>query len=199
MPRLLIATNNAGKIAEFRDLLDGCGWELVTPRDIGLDLEPAEEGATFGENAQRKAVQWAGASGLVSLADDSGLEVDALGGRPGIHSARYAGPDKTDEERMQKLLEELRDVPDGQRTARFRAVIAIADPDGRVETADGAVEGVIAHEPRGANGFGYDPIFLLPERGLTTAELPSAEKHAISHRGIAARKARTLLENWPRG
>jgi XTP/dITP diphosphohydrolase len=198
VPRLLIATNNAGKVAEFRYLLSDCGWDLATPRDIDLELEPAEDGATFDENARKKALQWAEASGLVSLADDSGLEVDALGGRPGIHSARYAGADKTDEERVLKLLEELRDVPDERRTARFRAVIAVADASGRVETADGTVEGIIAREPRGANGFGYDPIFLLTERGVTTAELPSAEKHAISHRGIAARKARVILERWSR-
>jgi XTP/dITP diphosphohydrolase len=197
MPRLLIATNNAGKIAEFRALLSDCGWEIVTPRDIGVEIEPAEDGTTFEENARKKAIQWARASGLVSLADDSGLEVDALDGRPGIHSARYAGPGKTDEERVQRLLEELRDVPDERRTARFRAVVAIADPSGRVESANGTVEGMIAREPRGSNGFGYDPVFLLPGRGLTTAELPPADKHAISHRGIAARKARKILETWP--
>ncbi len=198
MPRLLIATKNTGKMAEFRDLLEGCGWELVTPSEIGLSIEVAEDGTTFEENARQKALQYAGASGLVSLADDSGLEVDALGGRPGIFSARYAGPNRTDEERVQKLLEELNNVPDEQRTARFRAVIAIADPSGRVETADGAIEGRIAHAPRGANGFGYDPVFLLPDRGRTTAELPPAEKHAISHRGIAARKARTILDEMLR-
>ena len=196
MPKLLIATNNAGKIAEFRELLDGCGWELATPGDLGLKLAVPEDGRSYEENARKKALQYARASGLVSLADDSGLEVDALGGRPGIFSARYAGADRTDEERVQKLLEELANVPDAKRTARFRAVIAIADPSGRVETADGMVEGMIARAPRGANGFGYDPVFLLPDRGLTTAELPSAEKHAISHRGIAARKARALLEEW---
>lgn len=197
MPRLLIATNNAGKIAEFRQLLDRCGWELVTPHDLGLKLDVQESGQTYEENAREKAVQYARASGLVSLADDSGLEVDALGGRPGIFSARYAGPDRTDEERVQALLEELHDVPDKERTARFRAVIAVAGAAGRVETVEGTVEGAIARAPRGTNGFGYDPVFLLPRRGLTTAELPPAEKHAISHRGIAARKARAILEHWP--
>jgi XTP/dITP diphosphohydrolase len=198
MPRLLIATNNAGKVSEFRDLLEGCGWELVTPAELALDLTVDESGQSYRENATRKAVQYARASGLVALADDSGLEVDALGGRPGIFSARYAGPNRTDEERVQALLSELRDVPDEQRSARFRAVIAIADPDGRVETAEGVVEGRIAHAPRGANGFGYDPVFVLPGRGLTMAELPANEKHAISHRGVAARKARAVLDEMLR-
>lgn len=198
MPKLLLATNNPGKLAELRQILDGCGWEVVTPAELGLNLEVEETGQTYAENATQKAVQYARASGLVSLADDSGLEVDALGGRPGVLSARYAGPDRTDEERVQALLEEITDVPDEQRTARFRAVIAVAEPGGRVEMVEGTVEGRIAHEPRGANGFGYDPVFLLPERGLTTADLPSEEKHAVSHRGVAARKARAVLERWLR-
>jgi len=196
MPRLLLATNNAGKVAELRHILDGCGWEVVTPAEIGLSLEVEEDGPTYEANATKKALQYAEASGLTSLADDSGLEVDALGGRPGVQSARYAGADRTDAERVAKLLEELRGVPDETRTARFRAVIAIADPQGRVETAEGTVEGRIAHEPRGESGFGYDPVFLLPERGLTMAELPPDEKHAISHRGVAARKARAVLERF---
>jgi XTP/dITP diphosphohydrolase len=194
MPRLLLATNNQGKVKEFRELLDGCGWELVMPLHIGLELRVEESGQTFAENAVLKAEAYAAPSGLVSLADDSGLEVDALDGRPGIHSARYAGEDKTDEERVAKLLEELRDVPDDRRTARFRAVIAIKAPGSEVELVEGTVEGRIGHEPRGENGFGYDPIFVLPERDLTTAELPSDEKNAISHRGIAARKAKSILE-----
>ena len=197
-PRLLIATNNPGKVAEFRQLLDGCGWELVTPADIGLELEVEEAGQTYAENATIKAEAYAKASGLVTLADDSGLEVDALGGRPGPLSARYAGPDRTDEERVQALLQELTGVPDDKRTARFRCVIAVAEPEGRVELVEGTVEGRIAHEPRGENGFGYDPVFLVPERGVTTAELPPDEKNAVSHRGAAARKARAVLERWLR-
>ena len=197
-PRLLIATNNLGKVAEFRRLLEGCGWELVTPADIGLELEVEEAGQTYAENATIKAEAYAKASGLVTLADDSGLEVHALGGRPGPLSARYAGPDRTDEERVQALLQELTGVPDDKRTARFRCVIAIAAPEGRVELVEGKVEGRIAHEPRGENGFGYDQVFLLPERGVTTAELPPDEKNAVSHRGAAARKARAVLERWLR-
>ena len=197
-PRLLIATNNLGKVAEFRRLLEGSGWELVTPADIGLELEVEEAGQTYAENATIKTEAYAKASGLVTLADDSGLEVDALGGRPGPLSARYAGPDRTDEERVQALLQELTGVPDDKRTARFRCVIAIAEPAGRVELVEGTVEGRIAREPRGENGFGYDPVFLLPERGVTTAELPPDAKNAVSHRGAAARKARAVLESWLR-
>ncbi len=198
MPRLLLATNNAGKVAELRQLLEGCGWDLVTPAEIGLNIQAEETGQTYQENARMKAVAYARASGLVALADDSGLEVDSLGGRPGLLSARYAGADRTDAERVQALLRELAGVPDEQRIARFRCVIAIADPAGRIEVVEGTVEGKIAHEPRGDNGFGYDPVFLLPERGLTTAELPPDEKNAVSHRGAAARKARAVLEKWLR-
>lgn len=194
MPRLLLATNNAGKVAEFRQLLDGCGWELVTPAELGFSLEIEESGQTYAENATMKALAYAKAGGLTALADDSGLEVDALDGRPGPRSARYAGPNRTDAERVQALLRELADVPDERRGARFRAVIAIAQPSGRVELAEGTVEGQIARAPRGDSGFGYDPVFLLPGRGLTAAELPPEEKHAVSHRGAAARNARVILE-----
>ncbi len=194
MPRLLIATNNPAKVKEFRELLDGCGWELVTPADLGLDLRVVESGQTYAENATMKAEAYARASGLPTLADDSGLEVDALDGRPGVHSARYAGQDRTDEERVQTLLKELEGVPDRRRGARFRAVIAIAKPEGDIELVEGTVDGRIGHEPRGENGFGYDPVFLLPDRDGTVAELPSEEKNAVSHRGVAARKARAVLE-----
>jgi XTP/dITP diphosphohydrolase len=198
MARLLLATNNAGKVAEFRQLLDGCGWEIVTPADVGVDLHVEETGQTYAENARIKAVKYAKAAGLVALADDSGLEVDALDGRPGVMSARYVGPNRTDMDRVEALLRELAEVPAGQRGGRFRCVIAIANPAGRMELAEGTVEGRIAGAPRGEDGFGYDPIFLLPERGLTMAELPADEKNAVSHRGAAARNARAILENWPR-
>ena len=193
-PRLLLATNNPGKVAEYRRLLADCGWELVTPAELGLNVQVEETGQSYAENARIKAEAYAKASGLVTLADDSGLEVDALGGRAGPLSARYAGLGRTDPERVQALLQELAAVPDEQRTARFRGVIAIAEPAGRVEIAEGTVEGRIAREPRGENGFGYDPVFLLPERGKTAAELPPEEKNAVSHRGVAARKAQAILE-----
>ena len=195
MPKLLIATNNAGKVWEFRQLLDGCGWELVTPADLGIALDVEETGQTYLENATMKAVAFAKASGLTALADDSGLEVDALDGRPGILSARYAGPDLTDAERAGELLKELAGVPDEERTARFRCVIAIAKNEDDVRSVEGTVEGRIAREPKGENGFGYDPVFLLPGRELTAAELTPDEKHAVSHRGVATRKASKLLEN----
>ena len=198
MPRLLLATNNPGKVAEFHQLLAGCGWDLVTPEELGLAIQVEETGQTYAENATLKAVAYARAGGLVTLADDSGLEVDALDSRPGVLSARYAGVDRTDLERVQALLQELASVPDDERTARFRCVIAIADTTGRVELMDGTIEGRIGHEPRGENGFGYDPIFLLPDRGMTTAELPPDEKNAVSHRAVAAQKARTVLERWLR-
>jgi XTP/dITP diphosphohydrolase len=196
--RLVIATNNQGKLREFRELFDGCGFELVTPRDLDVNFDPDETGRTFAENATIKAVEAARACGLVALADDSGLEVDYLGGRPGIFSARYAGrnrtdPDISEERQLELLLEELRGVPDERRTARFRCAIAIATPMTDVRVVDGVLEGRIAHERRGTNGFGYDPIFLLPERGVTSAELPPDEKNRISHRGQAAAKARALL------
>ncbi|MBI2872677.1 MAG: XTP/dITP diphosphatase [Chloroflexi bacterium] len=192
-PRLLIATTNPGKVAEYRLLLGELPYVLVTPAEVGVKLEVEERGATFEENAVAKALTFAQASGLLTLADDSGLEVDALGGAPGVRSARYAGPGATDGDRVQALLEALEGVPQERRTARFRCVIALAWPDGRVETCEGKVEGMVALEPAGENGFGYDPIFYLPERGVTIAHLNSEEKNAISHRGAAARMAARLL------
>jgi len=198
MPRLLLATNNAGKVAEFRRLLAGCGWDIVTPVDVGVNVHVEETGQSYAENATIKSVQYAKAAGMVALADDSGLEVDALGGRPGVLSARYGGANRTDAERVRALLQELAGVAEDERTARFRCVIAVADPGGRMELAEGAVEGRIASEPRGEDGFGYDPVFLLPQRGMTLAELPADEKNDISHRGNAARRARKILETWLR-
>jgi XTP/dITP diphosphohydrolase len=203
--RLVIATNNPGKLREFQKLLDGCGFELVTPRQLGVNFDPEETGSTFAENATLKAVEAAQACGLPALADDSGLEVDHLGGRPGIFSARYAGGDLTDPNisearQLELLLGEMRGVPDEQRTARFRCVIAIARPgDGDVQLVDGVFEGRIGHEPRGENGFGYDPIFVVPERGVTSAELAPEEKNRISHRGSAAAKALVVLRKMSDG
>ena len=202
--RLVIGTNNPGKLREFRELLDGCGFELVTPGDLGVDFGPDETGTTFDENARIKAVAAMEATGLLALADDSGLEVDHLDGRPGIFSARYAGGDRTDpslsdEDRVQIVLGEMRGVPDEQRAARFRCVIAIAAPDGSVQTVDGVFEGRLAHETRGTNGFGYDPIFIVPELNVTSAELPPDEKNAMSHRGQAALKAREILRQIANG
>lgn len=191
--RLLIATGNPGKVAEFRSLLDGCGWEVVAPADIGLPrVEVIETSRSYLENAVTKAVRHAEASGLVSLADDSGLEVDALGGQPGVISARYGGPQAaTASARNTLLLGELDGVPPGRRGARFRAVLALAIPHGETYVREATVEGRIAAAPRGAEGFGYDPIFELPD-GRTMAEL-GEDKHDISHRGLAAREIIEVL------
>lgn len=201
-PKLVLATNNRGKLREFQRLLEGSGFELVTPRDLGFEFEVEETGATFQENARLKALAAARLTGLPALADDSGLEVDALGGRPGIFSARYAGGDRTsgaisEEEQCRIVLRELEGVPDERRTARFRCVIAIATPGGEVRYAEGVFEGRIAYEARGEHGFGYDPIFVVAGREVTSAELPPDEKNAISHRGQAARKALEMLKRLP--
>jgi XTP/dITP diphosphohydrolase len=193
MGRLLIATNNAHKVTEFRRLLDGCGWALVTPREVGLALEVAEDGTTFAQNAALKARAFAQASGLPALADDSGIEVDALGARPGVYSARYGGPGLTDAGRVGLLLAELAGVSDAQRTARYRVVLALALPDGSLRTSEGACEGRIAHRPQGTGGFGYDPVFYIPAYGCTVGDLTPAQKDAVSHRGQAARAMAAVL------
>ncbi len=204
VPRLVIATNNPGKAREFRELLRDTGWDLTTPRALGYEFEVAETGMSFADNAKLKAVSAARLTGLPSLADDSGLEVDALGGRPGIHSARYAGGSRTaggmdEREQCRIVLAELAGVPDERRTARFRCVIAIALPGSDdVRFAEGVFEGRIGCEMRGEHGFGYDPIFLVEGRDVTSAELPPEEKHRISHRGQAARKAVTILKEMLR-
>ena len=195
MLRLLLATTNKGKAAEYRDLLRGLDFEMVTLDQAGISGEAEENCNTFEGNARSKAEFYAALGGLLTLADDSGLEVDALGGEPGIRSARYAGDNATDAERVSFLLNKLRDVPQARRQARFRCVIAIAQPGKTTQTAEGTCEGFIALEPQGDNGFGYDPIFVQPEYNKTIAELPPEIKNRISHRGRAAEKARLLLVN----
>lgn len=192
---LLVATNNPGKVREYEAILAGLPVRITFPAQEGLDLVVDESGATFDENARIKALAFARASGLLTLADDSGLEVDALKGAPGVHSARYAGPDADDVDRYQKLLAELADIPPGDRSARFRCVVALAQPDGTVYTAEGVCEGEIGLFPRGAHGFGYDPVFIVQgQDGRTMAELPPEVKHRISHRGRAMRAARPVLK-----
>ena len=184
-PRLLFATTNAGKLRELRGLV-GDAVEVLALSDLPPVPEPVENGATFEENAELKARAYAEASGLPALADDSGLCVDALGGRPGVHSARYAEGD--DKARYQKLLAELSGVPDEKRTAAFMCALCLVQPGGgRAIIEVGRCEGRIGHEPRGSHGFGYDPIFVLPG-GRALAELTSEEKAAISHRGRAFQK-----------
>ena len=195
--RLLLATNNQGKVREYRSLLRGIPYQIVTLADAGITTDVAETGSTFEANARLKATVLAAESRLLTLADDSGLEVDALGGEPGVLSARYAGENASDSDRLNYLLNKLKGVPERERTARFRCVIAIASPDSRVEVCSGACRGIIATAPRGYNGFGYDPVFCVPELGKTIAELPPEEKNRISHRARAAEKARELLLAWP--
>jgi XTP/dITP diphosphohydrolase len=193
MSRLLLATTNKGKAAEYRDLLNGLDLEIVTLDQAGISIEADESYNTFEENARHKAAFYAEQGGLLTLADDSGLEVDALGGEPGVRSSRYAGDSATDQDRVDFLLNKLKGVPQPKRSARFRCVIAIARPGGTVETVEGTCEGYIALEPRGSNGFGYDPVFFLPEYGRTIAELTPEIKNRISHRGRAAVQARAML------
>ena len=194
MPKLLLATNNKGKAREYKSLLEGVPFELVMPAEVGVSAEVAEVGKSFEENATLKATALAAQSQLLTLADDSGLEVEALGGEPGVLSARYAGEGASDSDRVSYLLTKLEGVPQEKRTARFRCVIAIATPEGEVELCIGECDGFIAFEPRGEGGFGYDPIFYLPEMKKTMAELSPETKNKISHRGRAAEKARRLLK-----
>jgi len=191
--QLLIATGNPGKVREYDELLAGLPVACIGPADLNLHLEVDESGATYRENAILKAAAFAQASGRLTLADDSGLEVDALDGRPGVHSARYGGPGMDDTGRWRLLLRNLEGVPWEQRTARFRCVIALATPEGQVTTVEGTCEGVIAFEAAGDNGFGYDPVFYLPERDCTMAQLPAGVKNRISHRARAAQAARPVI------
>jgi XTP/dITP diphosphohydrolase len=193
MPKLLIATENQGKIKELQELLAGLGLELVTPRQLGLTLNVVEDGQTYEENAGKKARAYADASGLVALADDSGLEVDALGGAPGLYSARYSPkPGATDADRRAYLLKNLRDKPRPW-PAHFHATVAIASPDGDLRFAEGNCYGEIIPEERGTGGFGYDPIFFIPVSGRTMAELDMDEKNRLSHRALAVQNAIQIL------
>ena len=196
MPRLLIATTNQGKIAEYCFLFKGLPFELVSPVDLGISGEVEEGHDSMEENARHKAVFYSRSSGLITVADDSGLEVDALGGEPGIHSARYAGEGASDKDRIVYLLSKLGGIPWEERTARFRCVIAMAIPEGIPEVCEGECEGIIAFEAKGENGFGYDPIFYLPEFDKTMAELTLETKNRISHRARAAEKAYRVLKEF---
>ena len=192
--RLLVATHNKGKVGEYSEILGDSGIAWLTLDDVGITHDVEETGATFRENAILKAQAYAVQSGLLTLADDSGLEVDALDGRPGVLTARFGGPGLLAADRYRLLLAHLDGVPAPQRTARFRCVIALAVPDGSIlGTAEGVCEGAIAQEPRGEGGFGYDPVFYLAELGQTMAQLSAAEKHRRSHRGQATRAIEPLL------
>jgi XTP/dITP diphosphohydrolase len=194
MAKLLLATTNRGKISEYRSLLSGLPFEMVTPDEVGIDITVEENCPSYEENARVKANAYARASRVTTLADDSGLEVDVLGGEPGIRSARAAGETARDKDRIEQLLARLKGVPLEKRTAHFKCVIAIATPEGRTELCHGECTGLIALKPSGENGFGYDPIFYLSEHKKTMAELPQEIKNQISHRGKAAREAYRILE-----
>ncbi len=200
--KLLVATHNQGKVREYRALLGDLPLDVTYLDAEGITVDVEETGTTFAENAILKARFYAGFSGLWTWADDSGLVVDALGGAPGVYSARYAGPGASDADRYRKLLAALAAVPWAERTARFCCTVALARPaaaGGLVETADGACEGVIAFGPAGDNGFGYDPVFYMPEHGATMAQLDAEVKNRISHRARAAEAAVPLLQRWTSG
>lgn len=192
--KLLIATNNPGKLEEYRCLLRELSIPITSLRDEGIDFEPDETGVTFEENAVLKASAFARHSGLPTLADDSGLEIDILDGAPGVHSARYGGTQRGEDiQRYELVLHQLEGVPWDERTARFRCVVAVATRNGQVSTAEGVIEGRIAFEAEGEHGFGYDPIFFIPEFECTMAQLPSETKNRISHRAQAAQAALPMI------
>ena len=187
--KLVLATSNPHKVRELRRLLACAGCDLVTPADLGLEMDVAEDGASFRENATLKAVAYAHACGLPALADDSGIEVQALDGGPGVYSARFGGPGLDDRARMLLLLDRMRGVPWELRGCRYVCAVVLAWPGGRREAFEGACHGVVALEPGGAGGFGYDPLFYFPEAGKTIAQMSEQEKDAVSHRGHAVRRA----------
>lgn len=193
MRRLLIATGNPGKLKEYREIFKELPLTVTSPPEEGISLFVEECGRSYTENAILKAKAYARASGLLTLADDSGLEVEALGGAPGIFSSRYGGK-ASDEDRYRLLLDRMKDIPQEKRQARFVCFAALATPQGEVEIAEGSCPGVIAFAPRGKHGFGYDPVFYLPEQGCTMAELEPEAKNRISHRARAAFKIKKVLE-----
>jgi XTP/dITP diphosphohydrolase len=184
---VVIASSNRGKIREFSELLLGSELEPIAPQDLGMELEVEEDGSSYLENALAKGHAYAIAADMAALADDSGIEVDALGGAPGIYSARFGGAGLSDEERTSLLLEQLQPADDSRRSARYRCSLVLVWPNGDTCRAEGTCEGLIAQAPRGSNGFGYDPVFFLPEFGKTMAELSRDEKNRASHRGRAVR------------
>ena len=191
--RIIFATGNEGKMKEIREILGDLGYEILSMKEAGVDVDIVEDGETFEENAIIKATTVMKATGSIVLADDSGLEVDYLNKEPGVMSARYMGENTSYRIKNQIIIDRLDGVPDEKRTARFVCVIAAAFPDGRLETRRGTIEGRIAYEPAGENGFGYDPIFYYPEKKMTTAQLSPEEKNKVSHRGKALRLIKEVL------
>lgn len=191
---MIFATGNMGKLKEIKAILGDIGEEIISMKEAGIDIEIVEDGATFEENAIIKAKAVMQATGQLALADDSGLEVDALNGEPGIYSARYMGEDTSYEIKNQNIIDRLEGVEGDARSGRFVCVIAAAFPDGEIITTRGTIEGVIAKEPAGENGFGYDPIVYVPEYGMTTGQMDPDEKNKISHRGKALTAMKEILE-----
>ena len=186
--KIVLASKNPHKLVEISKITEKFGFELVLQSELGLDIDVEETGTTFEENSYQKAYAVMKATGLPALADDSGIAVDALNGEPGVYSARYGGdPSMTDWDRLELLLKNAEPIPDGQRQAQFVCVITFVTPEGQVIQARGEIHGELTREPRGENGFGYDPIFYYPPFGKTTAEIASEEKHQVSHRGKAVR------------
>ncbi|MBI5250673.1 MAG: XTP/dITP diphosphatase [Desulfomonile tiedjei] len=196
--KILIATKNLGKVNEIRDLIQDLPIEFLSLAEFPDAPDVVEDGETFEENALKKARTLALATGLVTLADDSGLCVEALNGRPGVLSARYSGEGSSDEEKCLRILEEMSEIPDSERYARFVCVLALADPGGEEYVFRGVCEGRIIRELKGTKGFGYDPIFLYEEEGLTFAEMDRQSKNLVSHRGLALRKFGVFLEQRAR-
>ncbi len=194
MKEVIIATKNEGKVREFKAMLEPRGYEVKSLLDIGYTPEIEETGQTFEENAVIKAETISKETGKIVIADDSGLSVDYLGGSPGVYSARYAGEEKNDLANLKKLLKELEGVEKEDRSARFRCALALCTPGQETKTVEGSVEGYITEEPRGTNGFGYDPVFLVKDKDQTMAELSSGEKNKISHRAEALKKLSALLD-----
>ena len=191
--KIIFATGNKGKVREIKEILKGLDAEVIPMNEAGIDIEIDETGTTFEENAIIKAKAVCEASGCLTLADDSGLEIDYLNKEPGIHSARFMGHDTSYDIKNNEILRLLEGVPDEKRTARFVCAIAAAFPDGRTEVVRETFEGIIGHEISGANGFGYDHVFYLPERGCSSADISPEEKNEISHRGKALRLMRDKL------
>jgi len=194
LDKMIFATGNEGKMKEIRMILADMGMEILSMKEAGVNADIVEDGTTFEENALIKARTVAGVSGLPAMADDSGLEVDYMDKAPGIYSARFLGEDTSYRIKNQYIIDQLAEVEGDARSARFVCAIALALPDGRSFTTRATVEGVIAYEERGSEGFGYDPIFYLPEYGKTTAELTPEEKNVISHRGKALRQMKAIME-----
>lgn len=197
--RIVVASRNKKKVGEIKNIFGSIGYSVLSLDDLGIDIRVEEDGDTFEANSYKKAFEVMKATGEIALADDSGLEVEALGGLPGVHSARFAGEGASDQENNIKLLSLMQDIPGGDRKARFVCVITVVFPDGGHISARGECEGQILFEPRGCGGFGYDPLFYIPDYGKTFAELEPEVKNAISHRAKALSKIKEMLEQIKEG